>query len=71
MTAIKQRIEDAAGARFNSLLANLCRDGRDAIGFHSDAELDLDNLLWLRWCRWESIAICAQAQESESATQTH
>jgi alkylated DNA repair dioxygenase AlkB len=38
---IKQRVEQASAADFNSLLLNLYRDGRDSIGFHSDAEPEL------------------------------
>jgi alkylated DNA repair dioxygenase AlkB len=38
---IKRRVEGAAGAAFNSLLLNLYRDGRDSIGFHTDAEPEL------------------------------
>jgi alkylated DNA repair dioxygenase AlkB len=38
---VKQRVEAASGASFNSLLLNLYRDGRDSIGFHTDAEPEL------------------------------
>ena len=38
---IKRRVEAAAGTDFNSLLLNLYRDGRDSIGFHTDAEPEL------------------------------
>ena len=38
---IKQRVESCAGALFNSLLLNRYRDGRDSIGFHTDAEPEL------------------------------
>ena len=31
-------MEALAGARFNSCLLNLYRDGRDAMGWHSDNE---------------------------------
>jgi alkylated DNA repair dioxygenase AlkB len=41
LAKIKQRIEDAAEAEFNSLLLNLYRDGRDSIGFHADDEPEL------------------------------
>src|SRR5262245_36577483 len=41
LTAIKRRVEEAAGATFNSLLLNLYRDGQDSIGFHTDAEPEL------------------------------
>jgi alkylated DNA repair dioxygenase AlkB len=38
---IKRRVEEVSGAKFNSLLLNLYRDGRDSIGFHTDAEPEL------------------------------
>ena len=38
---LKARVEDAAGARFDSLLMNLYRDGRDSVSWHSDAEPEL------------------------------
>ena len=34
-------VERAAGARFNSVLLNLYRDGRDSMGMHSDDEAEL------------------------------
>lgn len=34
----QERMELLAGARFNSCLLNLYRDGRDAMGWHSDNE---------------------------------
>lgn len=39
--AVKQRVEGASGAAFNSLLLNRYRDGNDSIGFHTDAEPEL------------------------------
>ena len=38
---VKRRVEEASGAAFNSLLLNLYRDGKDSIGFHTDAEPEL------------------------------
>jgi alkylated DNA repair dioxygenase AlkB len=38
---LRERIEAACGARFNSVLANLYRDGRDSMGWHSDDEPEL------------------------------
>jgi alkylated DNA repair dioxygenase AlkB len=38
---LKARVEAAAGARFDSLLMNLYRDGRDSVSWHSDAEPEL------------------------------
>ena len=41
LAALRPRIEMACGARFNSVLANLYRDGNDAMGWHSDDEPEL------------------------------
>lgn len=41
LLAVKARVEAAAGVTWNSLLLNLYRDGRDSIGFHTDAEPEL------------------------------
>jgi alkylated DNA repair dioxygenase AlkB len=38
---LRKEIERAAGAHFNSVLANLYRDGRDGMGWHSDDEPEL------------------------------
>lgn len=38
---IRHDVERHAGHRFNSVLLNLYRDGRDAIGWHSDDEPEL------------------------------
>jgi alkylated DNA repair dioxygenase AlkB len=38
---IKQRVEETAGVRYNSLLLNQYRDGSDSVGWHSDAESSL------------------------------
>jgi alkylated DNA repair dioxygenase AlkB len=38
---IKRAVEVAAGTTFNSLLLNFYRDGKDSIGFHTDAEPEL------------------------------
>ena len=39
--AVRARLESALGTGFNSVLANLYRDGRDAMGWHSDDEPEL------------------------------
>jgi alkylated DNA repair dioxygenase AlkB len=39
---IRRRIAAAAGRPFNSLLLNLYRHGRDAMGWHADDERELD-----------------------------
>jgi alkylated DNA repair dioxygenase AlkB len=38
MVALRERVAHAAGVEFNSVLANLYRDGRDYMGWHSDDE---------------------------------
>jgi alkylated DNA repair dioxygenase AlkB len=38
---LRARVERAAEARFNSVLLNLYRDGRDSMGLHSDDEPEL------------------------------
>ncbi len=38
---LRARIERICDSRFNSVLANLYRDGNDAMGWHSDAEPEL------------------------------
>ncbi|MFC4764060.1 alpha-ketoglutarate-dependent dioxygenase AlkB family protein [Dyella koreensis] len=41
LMTLRQRVEAACAVRFNSVLANLYRDGQDAMGWHSDAEPEL------------------------------
>jgi alkylated DNA repair dioxygenase AlkB len=41
LTEIKQRVDNAAGTTFNSVLLNLYRDGRDGVSWHSDDEREL------------------------------
>jgi alkylated DNA repair dioxygenase AlkB len=41
LAALRARIDGAAGVAMNSVLANLYRDGRDAMGWHSDDEPEL------------------------------
>jgi alkylated DNA repair dioxygenase AlkB len=38
LEALRARVEAASGRRFNSVLANLYRDGRDSIGWHRDSD---------------------------------
>ena len=38
---LRERVERTTGGCFNSVLANLYRDGRDSMGFHSDDEPEL------------------------------
>lgn len=38
---IKQRVEQAVGSQFNSVLVNLYRDGNDSVAWHSDDEPEL------------------------------
>ena len=39
--AVRRRVEAAAGDAFNSVLANLYRDGADRLGWHADDEPEL------------------------------
>ena len=41
LAALRGHLEQACGSRFNSVLASLYRDGRDAMGWHSDDEPEL------------------------------
>ena len=41
LAGLRARVERACGARFDSVLANLYRDGDDAMGWHSDDEPEL------------------------------
>jgi len=41
LSSLRERVEQACGARFNSVLANLYRNGDDAMGWHSDDEPEL------------------------------
>lgn len=41
LLAVRARLRDTLGIDFNSVLANLYRDGRDRMGWHSDDEPEL------------------------------
>jgi len=41
LARLRERVEAACGARFDSVLANLYRDGDDTMGWHSDDEPEL------------------------------
>lgn len=41
LSALRERVEAACATRFNSVLANLYRDGNDSMGWHSDDEAEL------------------------------
>lgn len=41
LAALRDRASAACGERFNSVLANLYRDGRDSMGWHADDEAEL------------------------------
>ena len=41
LRALRDRVAQAAGVEFNSVLANLYRGGTDAMGWHSDDEREL------------------------------
>jgi alkylated DNA repair dioxygenase AlkB len=40
---VKEKVEEIAKVRFNSVLLNLYRDGNDGISWHTDAEPELGN----------------------------
>ncbi len=41
LTELRDRLSKALGLRFNSVLANLYRDGRDSVSWHADDEPEL------------------------------
>jgi alkylated DNA repair dioxygenase AlkB len=41
LQVVRERLGDELGVDFNSVLANLYRDGNDSMGWHSDAEPEL------------------------------
>jgi len=41
LASIKEKCESVAGVEFNSMLANLYRDGNDSVSWHSDDEPEL------------------------------
>ena len=41
LQALQRRVEQATAHRFNSVLANLYRDGQDSMGWHADDEAEL------------------------------
>ena len=41
LSLLREDLQQASGAAFNSVLANLYRDGSDAMGWHSDDEPEL------------------------------
>jgi len=41
LDAVRARVENFSGTRYNSLLLNRYRDGQDSISFHTDAEPEL------------------------------
>lgn len=41
LSELRERVEAITAARYNSVLANLYRDGNDSMGFHSDDEPEL------------------------------
>src|SRR5512144_1865980 len=40
LRAIRDRVESLTGRPFNSVLANLYRDGRDSVGWHRDSDYE-------------------------------
>jgi alkylated DNA repair dioxygenase AlkB len=41
LTTLRERLQATTGTRFNSVLANRYRDGRDSMGWHADDEPEL------------------------------
>ena len=41
LTRTRERVQQVTGARFNAVLLNLYRDGRDGMGWHADDEPEL------------------------------
>jgi alkylated DNA repair dioxygenase AlkB len=41
LLSLKARVEDVTDTRYNSVLLNLYRDGKDSVGWHSDNESEL------------------------------
>ena len=41
LVSVRERLDRELGAGFNSVLANLYRDGQDRLGFHRDSEPEL------------------------------
>jgi alkylated DNA repair dioxygenase AlkB len=41
LAELRQAVQDVTGCRFNSVLLNYYRDGRDSMGMHSDDEAEL------------------------------
>lgn len=41
MRLLKQHLEEVTGLNFNSVLANLYRDGHDSVAWHADDEKSL------------------------------
>ena len=41
MKLLKDRLEEVTGLKFNSMLANMYRDGHDSVAWHSDDEATL------------------------------
>ncbi len=41
LTVLRERLQAFTGGHFNSVLANLYRDGNDSVGWHSDNEPEL------------------------------
>ena len=45
LSVLRARLQEELGVPFNGVLANLYRDGRDAMGWHSDDEPELVHVL--------------------------
>jgi alkylated DNA repair dioxygenase AlkB len=47
LATLRQCVEQHTGRRFNSVLGNLYRDGRDSMGWHTDKERELGREPWI------------------------
>jgi len=49
LAELRERVEELTGLRFNSVLANLYRDGQDSMGWHADREAPIGPTPEDRW----------------------
>lgn len=49
LAGLRRRVEEVTGLRFNSVLANLYRDGNDSMGWHADREPEIGPSADDRW----------------------
>ena len=64
LEALQERVSAASGARFNHVLVNRYRDGKDSMGYHADAEPELVRIRWSRPCRWAKRGVFCSAHSA-------